>query len=121
MDVTFELLSNGILLPQTAGLQTDPKRLAAYRGSWSRVAVPDGMSSEDFDQAVFHSAIRRLQEEDGDPFWPSGGTNSNRYIYNIVKKAGGEVPSGAMAKHPGRKAPGLCGGKGGETGTDCAP
>ncbi len=120
MDLTFELLAeNGIGQPQYAGTQQDPEKLAEYRGSWQRVAVPDGMSSREFDRAVLHSAIRRSQEESGDRYTPLGGKNSNRFVYNVITKAGGRVPAAAMEK--GKFAPGICGGRGGAPGTDCSP
>ena len=118
MDLTFELLAdNGIGGPQSAGPQQDPDKLAAYRGAWARVDVPEGMTGAEFDRAVLHSAIRTSQEESGDSYTPLGGKNSNRYVYNVITGAGGKVPQ--AARTPGKLAPGLCGGSGLDSGTDC--
>jgi hypothetical protein len=122
MDLTFELLGDeGIGRPQTAGPQLDPQKIAAYKGNWVRVAVPRGMSSEEFDEAVFHSAIRTSQEVAGRAYIPSGGVNSNRFVYRVIKEAGGRVPSAATRRRPGSPTPGLCGGHGIFRGTDCQP
>ena len=120
MDLTFELLAdNGVGGAQSAGPQQDADKLAAYRGSWARVDVPDGMNSEEFDRAVLHSAIRTSQQESGDRYTPLGHKNSNRFVYNVITGAGGKVPQAARA--PGKLAPGLCGGDGIHAGIDCKP
>ena len=79
--------------------------------------VPAGMTTEEFDVAVLHSAMKRSQQVDGSPYFPGGGTNSNNYIYRIITGAGGKVPDAARPR--GSLATGLCGGTGIYPGTDC--
>jgi RHS repeat-associated protein len=93
-------------------------RARAYGDKWFDVAVPRGMSSEDFDDAVLGSALAVSSAMMGSGYSPSGSKNSNRFIYNIVTGAGGRVPFRASAGF--LFAPGICGGQGPFRGNNCS-
>ncbi|HEX2207817.1 MAG TPA: RHS repeat-associated core domain-containing protein, partial [Longimicrobium sp.] len=117
IDVTYEVLSNGIGEPQFAG-QTSPQQAARYEGRGVQVAVPNGMTSDEFDMRVLENAERISQERNGQNYSPSGTRNSNRFVYDVITQSGGKVPWAAV---PYNKAtPGICGGKGILLGTDCS-
>ncbi|MCA1790185.1 MAG: RHS repeat-associated core domain-containing protein, partial [Thioalkalivibrio sp.] len=117
IDVTYELLSNGIGEPQFAG-QTSPEQAVRYEGRGVQVAVPNGMTSDEFDLRVIANAERISHERDGQPYSPSGTRNSNRFVYDVIKQSGGKVPWAAV---PYSKAtPGICGGRGILLGSDCS-
>lgn len=85
-------------------------RTNAYdSGTWLDVAVPDGMTSTEFDNAVLLSAFRETVRQRGQNYWPTGNTNSNRFVRQVIINAGGQVPAGAASGFT-FGAPGLCGG-----------
>ncbi|HEX2080828.1 MAG TPA: RHS repeat-associated core domain-containing protein [Longimicrobium sp.] len=117
IDVTYELLANGIGQPQFVG-QTSPEQAARYEGRGVQVAVPNGMTSDEFDLRVLATAERISQERNGRPYSPSGTRNSNRFVYDVITQSGGKVPWAAV---PYNKAtPGICGGRGIFLGNDCS-
>jgi hypothetical protein len=89
-----------------------------YRSSgWAPVARPDGMSEEDFDNAVLNSAYRQTQAARGKEYSSDGSKNSNHFVYQTITGAGGKVPGAAVQ---GKTAPGICGGSGLKNGTNCS-
>ena len=117
---TFELLSSGVGKPQTAGVQSDPKQLERYEGKWVAVKVPTGMNHKQFGATVLSTAQKISAQVNGDSYSPLGGQNSNRYVYNIITQAGGQVPFASRLSTPGATAPGLCGGRGIFQGATCS-
>lgn len=117
IDVTYELLSTGLPFrdPQTAG-QTPPSQVARYE-NWVQVDVPAGQTSDEFDLRVLAQAEMLSAQRDGKIYNPLGGTNSNRFAYDIITGARGRVPFAADLR--GRSQPGLCGGHGMLQGFDC--
>lgn len=87
---------------------------------WVKVQRPDGMSEDEFDRAMIQSASAISQESfNGTRYSNDGGANSNNFVYRTVKRAGSKPPAKAVKGANG--SPGLCGGKGRDTGTDCTP
>ncbi|MCU0650149.1 MAG: RHS repeat-associated core domain-containing protein, partial [Gemmatimonadaceae bacterium] len=113
----YELLATGAFARQTAGVQSDPAQLARYNGRWVAVDVPSGQSDNQFAAKARAAADQRSRAVAGRRYSPLGGSNSNRFVYDIVTRAGGQIPS--SAGRPGRTAPGLCGGRGIFQGVDC--
>jgi uncharacterized protein RhaS with RHS repeats len=118
VDVTYELLADGPGRPKRAG-QAGASQVERYEGTWEKVGVPAGMTSDEFDLAVLTNAVDISAEQNGRPYFFTGGTNSNRFVYNIITKAGGKVPAAALGHFPGALAPGLCGGYGLSRGQNC--
>jgi hypothetical protein len=85
--------------------------------NWLKVGVPSDMTTTECDDAVLQSAMLETKAQRGDRYWPTGNTNSNRFVFNIITNAGGQIPAGAAAGFP-LGAPGLCGGVV-RTGTRC--
>lgn len=86
---------------------------------WVEVQAPEGTSEDQFDDAVTQSAARETAERNGKAYSPYGDRNSNNFVYRSLKGAGARPPRGAVKGRGG--SPGLCGGSGKETGTDCTP
>ena len=121
-DITMELIPSTVLGSGAFGLMNTIHAygpagdlFSAYGSNWSRVAVPAGMTSQQFDQAVLSSAQRVTGTMAGRAYTPTGGGNSNRFIYEIITGAGGTIPGGLESGFP-FGAPGLCGGTGVESG-----
>jgi hypothetical protein len=93
---------------------------SGYDGGWVELAAPEGRSSAEFDRAVLESAAREQGRIEGSAYTPGGASNSNRFVHDVIRGAGGRG-----RKEPAQKfilgAPGLCGGRGGRTGADCNP
>ena len=85
---------------------------------WSQVAAPDGMSEEDFDKAVLASALKMTQQTRGTTYDRDGSLNSNHFVFETLRRAGAKPPKAAVK---GKGSPGLCGGSGTDTGTNCTP
>jgi uncharacterized protein RhaS with RHS repeats len=115
VDITYELLSNGMFEPQWAG-HTSADNVARYPAVWTQVAVPRSMTSDEFSMRVMANAERIARERNGQPYFLTGDRNSNRYVYDIVTRSGGKVPQGAVLRWT--STPGICGGILGN-GTDC--
>jgi RHS repeat-associated protein len=120
IDTTFELspepgadwINNSIYV-----VGGDNARVAAYGDSWVAVGVPEGMSVEEFDDAVLRSAFKEALMYNGKPYFPSGNLNSNSFVYETVTRAGGFVPAAAAGLF--KIAPGICGGSGAAKGRNC--
>jgi hypothetical protein len=90
---------------------------STYRAEqWVEVSRPEGMNEEEFDRAVLNAAVSQQKQIEGDDYSADGSKNSNRFVYDVIKEAGSSPPADAVK---GAGAPGLCGGKGARTGTDC--
>ena len=87
-----------------------------YAEQWVAVERPDGMTEDEFDRAVLNAAAGEQQEIEGKDYSADGSSNSNRYVYEVLKAAGSRPPKSAVK---GAGAPGLCGGKKEKTGEDC--
>jgi len=107
IDVGFELTPDG-LANAVHAFKPGDERFEAYGGEWVQVGVPEGMTSDEFDRAVLGSAIKESTIGKGMPYFFSGNLNSNRFVHEIVTRAGGQVPSAAAAGF--KLAPGICGG-----------
>lgn len=117
INITYELLADGIGSPQSVGKST-PEEAARYDDRGAQVAVPDGMTSDEFDLRVIANAERISQERNGLPYSPVGDLNSNRFVYDVIKQSGGKVPWAAVPY--GKLTPGICGGGGLLIGRDCS-
>lgn len=88
--------------------------------TWTTVAVPQGMTSAQFDQAVIGSFNQNAQEKHGEKYTSHSKGNSNRFVFDVITNAGGKVPQSAVPKNG--LTPGLCGGGGRfATGNQCSP
>lgn len=96
VDITYELLADGIFQPQRVG-KTTPEEVARY-SEWVQVTVPDRQTSDEFDINVLKAAEDIAEQRNGEWYWPGGGANSNRYVYDVIKQAGGRVPFAAGVK-----------------------
>jgi uncharacterized protein RhaS with RHS repeats len=106
-DAVGELVKGGDGTNSIAGRVTTPEDIAGY--VWSKVNVPAGMTSEAFDQAVRGSFTQVGRERQGLGYNPHGVLNSNRFVFDVISRAGGFVPRSVM--QAGLLVPGLCGGK----------
>ena len=97
--------------------KTGEARTEAYGNQFVPIGVPEGMSVNDFDKAVVRSALEVAGQVEGQKYAFTGGTNSNRFVFQIVTGAGGQVPWSASARF--KFAPGICGGSGLRKGTKC--
>ena len=125
LDVTIEMIPGSPDISAPFGRKDvyrsgpDHARTKAYDPEgWVQVATPEGMTDQEFDTAVLHAAVEVAGEERGQPYMFTGEQNSNRFVYSVITRAGGKVPGAPTRKFP-KGAPGACGGKGMETGTDC--
>jgi hypothetical protein len=122
IDVMFELLPRGGL--NEVDWRFGSEAAFGVRGStyyaeqWSEVARPAGMSEAEFDRAVLNAAVVESQRVVGKKYRPEGQFNSNRFVYDVLKRAGSAPPRRAER---GSGAPGLCGGTSYRTGDDCTP
>jgi len=90
--------------------------------TWTTVPVPEGQTESQFDHNTL-GAVGTVGAEYADKKYDqSGKGNSNRYVHDVVKRAGGQVPKSAMGKARPRTAPGICGGgaKATDEGSDCS-
>jgi hypothetical protein len=118
VDVTIELIPKGGK-KQIYWVGPNSANVAAYDASkWTKVKVPDGMTVEQFDQAVLNLAALQTAGHTGHKYSVAGDHNSNNFVYEVITGAGGKVPLGATI---GFKlgAPGACGGSDARTGNDC--
>jgi RHS repeat-associated protein len=100
----------------------DGHSVTASEYRWAIVAVPTGMTSLGFAEAVRTSITAFTAQYEGRRYWPDGSTNSNSFVYNVITDAGGRIPRGAVWEtNPlGFPAsPGICGGSGAATGPNC--
>jgi len=117
VDVTFELLNKG---GTNAVGQAPPDQVQRYTGRWTKVAVPMGKESEQFDAEVLANAQQLAAERNGMKYSFLGSRNSNRYVYDVITRAGARVPWSAIRNPDRSGAPGLCGGGGITDGWNCA-
>lgn len=120
LDVTIELLNenwtNEVYWRSRAG---DAEAQGYNPGRWARVAVPVGMTSHEFDDRVLQQAMLHTRAARGQDYHFWGGSNSNRFVFNIITSAGGMVPGAASRAF--KIAPGICGGGGLSRGGQCSP
>jgi RHS repeat-associated protein len=97
----------------------ESEQFARYGDMWEPVAVPEGMTEEEFDAKVLREIYTQSRFYNGAPYWPGGEGNSNSFIYRVITGAGGKVPAAASAHI--KRVPGICGGSGLKRGNNCAP
>ncbi|MGH2607714.1 MAG: hypothetical protein ACRDHF_01380 [Tepidiformaceae bacterium] len=91
----------------------------AEKYDWTTVPMPEGMTSPQFDQAVIQSFNQESQQRQGKEYTSHSQGNFNRFVFDVINKAGGGVPQSAVPKNG--LTPGLCGGGGRyETGNQCS-
>jgi RHS repeat-associated protein len=118
IDLTIQMKPYGLLQKDFGGTGPSDGETTKFTGPWAAVNVPAGMTVGGFDARVLTQALKEANKEAGHTYDPLGGGNSNRYVYTVVTNAGGKVP---IAPTRGfYKVPGLCGGGGLDTGTDCS-
>jgi uncharacterized protein RhaS with RHS repeats len=105
--------------PEIRSFGPDTEEFARYGGMWFPVAVPEGMSVTEFDDAVALSIYTQSTLFNGKLYYWGGEGNSNAFVYRVVSGAGGQIPARAFAHIP--RVPGICGGTGLQNGTDCSP
>ena len=118
LDVTIELLNEGTNQIYWRSAPGEAAREGYSEDGWTTVAVPEGMSSREFDDKVLQSAFGRTMATRGVDYSMFGSKNSNRFVHDVITGAGGRVPGAAAAGYT--FAPGLCGGRGLRRGS-CAP
>jgi hypothetical protein len=112
----YELINNK--WRNDSGQPSTAEQISKYKyTAWSRVDVPDGMSSAQFDEAVRSNAVTLGGQRNGLRYLPFGGRNSNRFVYDAITSAGGEVS--LWVADTVRLVPGLCGGIGLFRGRHC--
>jgi len=118
LDVTIELIPKGSK-KEIYWTGPNSSNTQAYDASkWAKVATPDGMSSQEFDDAVLKAAGVETVKQRGTPYSFGGSSNSNNFVHEVITGAGGTVPATATAGFL-LGAPGLCGGSGLSTGSEC--
>ncbi len=120
IDVTIELLNVNWKNEIVSSLPGS-RRAEAYLEpiNANLVSVPEGMTSEEFDDAVLAASVVEGSKITGDSYLPFGDVNSNRYVYNVIRAAGGKVPR--FSSEGFLSVPGICGGRMLSRGKDCAP
>jgi RHS repeat-associated protein len=123
-DVLIELIPDSHSQDQVYWRSADGEGASGTKDShydpagWSEVARPEGESEEQFDRAVLNSAAVQTAAVEGTNYSFDGSTNSNHLDYETLKRARAKPPKKAVK---GKGSPGLCGGSGRSTGTDCKP
>jgi RHS repeat-associated protein len=116
-DLTFELVPNSKNQIQIHVSGANHKRTLEYTDEWVAVSLPADKSEYDFDLAVLGRAYIEARAIQGSAYTPTGGGNSNRFVFNVIDRAGGRVPRSASAGF--LIAPGICGGGGATRGSGC--
>ena len=119
LDQTCELIPDGSLSVQFSCSGADDEKTKKYTGAWVQVKPPKGVSSQEFDKKVLQSMVVIAQDLKNSPYLPTGTWNSNHWVYSVITRAGGQVPSGVGAGFT--LVPGICGGGGLTRGSNCAP
>jgi hypothetical protein len=119
LDVTIELLNEDTNQIYWRSAPGEAEREGYSEGGWITVAVPQGMTSREFDDKVLQSALGRTMATRGVDYSMFGSKNSNRFVHDVITGAGGRVPGATAAGY--KFAPGLCGGSGMSRGRNCAP
>jgi hypothetical protein len=120
VDATIEMAPDAQgLLDQVHVAGPADRRTLAYTGPWAPVAIPNGMTEQQFDQRVLASAVAVSRDIQGLPYLPFGQVNSNRFVYDVITGAGGIVPGAPSAGFTW--VPGICGGSGVARGSHCSP
>ncbi|HEX5871782.1 MAG TPA: RHS repeat-associated core domain-containing protein [Longimicrobium sp.] len=88
-------------------VRTNPGPADLGRYELSRVHVPKGMTSEEFDQRVVASFNEVAAERRHKNYSAHGARNSNNFVYEVITRAGGTVPRSANKPS---FTPGICGG-----------
>ena len=88
-------------------VRTNPGASDLGRYELSRVQVPNGMTSEEFDARVVQAFNEVAAERRHKEYSPHGARNSNNFVHEVITRAGGTVPRSAN-KPP--FTPGICGG-----------
>jgi hypothetical protein len=121
IDVMFELIpqsgKNAVAWRHGSEAAFGAPGSTYHAEQWTEVQRPAGMSEDEFDLAVLNAAVQEQLATQGKDYSEDGSKNSNGFVYNVLKKAGSSPPAGA---EKGSGSPGLCGGKGRDTGTDCS-
>jgi len=92
-----------------------------FGGRWVGVATPSGMTDDEFDMAVLQNAERIGRRETGRTYWMFGFSNSNHYVFDVIRASGALVPRSVMDLVPGALVPGICGGDLLGAGVACDP
>jgi RHS repeat-associated protein len=83
---------------------------------WVPVEIPSGMTAEGFNTAVWNSFLSVTSEMNGQTYHWDGGRNSNHFVFEIITRAGGQVPNIPWIQ---LFIPGICGGTGLSKGNSC--
>jgi RHS repeat-associated protein len=110
----YELLN--VNRRNSVGSPASAEEVAKY-SSWTKVDVPVGMSSSQFDDLVQINARVIGSQRDGEKYSPLGGKNSNRYVWDVIQASRSMVPHEALLNR--LLAPGICGGSAFSTGVSC--
>lgn len=97
---------------------SNSEQFAKFGDKWVPVAVPEGMTRDQFDAAILRELATQTRLYNGAPYWPGGEANSNSFVYKVITGAGGTVPAAASAHIP--RVPGICGGSALRTGIRCS-
>jgi hypothetical protein len=98
----------------------DAHATAYSADGWTEIGKPDDECDDDFDRAILNSALQEQSLVAGTAYRPVGQDNSNRFVYDIIMRAGGTIPGAPGNKFP-LGSPGLCGSSGllNGSGTGC--
>lgn len=119
LDVTIELIPNREGKDAFSWAPKSSDKVSAYTGDWTQVDVPEGMTSEQFDNAVLRAAFIEMNARKGSLYLPFGQVNSNNFVFEVISRAGGRVPRSASSGF--LFVPGICGGSGFSRGQSCTP
>ncbi len=97
-----ELLNND---GTNAIVQLDPND---PRYTWALLAAPDGMTQSEFETNLARAFSNIGSAFNGGEYTSHGASNSNFFIWSVVRGAGGSMPRSAVPAHG--VTPGLCGG-----------
>ncbi len=85
----------------------------ADKYKWTTLATPTDVTDVQFSQAVMASFDKVANSFRGSSYNPHGLANSNQFIHQVVKSAGGSIPASVLRFGV---TPGICGGTSGMSG-----
>jgi RHS repeat-associated protein len=113
-DLVLELLNNegknfvGYWPAKRGARSPSGEEYSANDYRWFTVATPEGMTDEEFATSVVNSFNVVAAERQGKKYFWGGPANSNQFVWEVINRAGGEVPVNVRSGI--RLIPGICGG-----------
>lgn len=85
----------------------------AEKYDWTTLTIPKGQTDKQFAQAVTSAFNKLAASNRGNRYSPHGLLNSNQFVHQVVRSAGGVIPRAVLRFGV---TPGICGGTYGMSG-----